>query len=173
MRMTADGERLSALLKRPPYWAVYLGLSALLFGLSCFLPVPEAMPAGSALKDPAAAMLDAVKSITTLVSALTTTLCAAAAAVSIKGKDWSTVWSRMDGLLVIGVLLSGAVSYYGLYLSGIAILEMVGAGMFGLESPRLSSAIAIQYYGLLTGYFLLGLVFARLMEGRRSDTRVA
>ena len=51
----------------------------------------------------------------------------------------------------------------------VLMLEMVGAGVFGLESPRLSSAITLQYYAVLIGYFILGLVFCRLMEGRRAD----
>ena len=167
--MAAQRSSLSTSLTRIPYWVFYLALAGVLFLLSRWLPNPDVMTAPADLKDSTAAMFDAVKSITTLVSALTTTLCAGAAAIAVKGREWSTGWNRIDGVLILGVLLCGAVSYYGLYLSSIAILEMVGAGVFGLDSPRLSSAITLQYYAVLIGYFILGLVFCRLMEGRRAD----
>lgn len=156
-------------LGRMPYWAIYFALAAILFVLSLMLPDPDVMPATAELKDSATAMLDAVKSITTLISALTTTLCAGAATVAVKGKEWSVAWNRFDGALIICVLLCGAVSYYGLYLSSIAILEMVEAGVFGINSPRLSNAITIQYYAVIIGYLVLGFVFCRLMEGRHPE----
>lgn len=161
---------LKALAARSPYTTLYLGLATVLCFASMLLPTPDVAAGSAEFKDSAAAMLDVVKSLTTLISALTTALCAGAAAGAVKGKDWSATWSRIEGGLVIVVLLCGAVSYYGMYLSWIAVLEMVGAGAFGLDSPRLSTAIAVQYYAVLVGYLILGLVFCRLMEGRRLES---
>ncbi|MBK8630135.1 MAG: hypothetical protein IPN84_07980 [Sphingomonadales bacterium] len=149
---------------RIPNWAIYVGLAATLYAMSLFLPDPDVLGSLAELKDPAGAMLDAVKSISTLVSALNTTLCAGAAAFSIKGKEWSSHWNRAFEIIILCVFLCGAVTYYALYLSSIAVLELVASGSFGLSSPRLLIAIEIQYYGQIVGFFLLGLVFCLMMD---------
>jgi hypothetical protein len=93
-------------------------------------------------------------------------MLAAASALAIRGHDWSSRWEKLDGFFVILSYLAGATSYYGIYIAYVAMLEMIDQKVLGAMNPRLQTGLAIQFYGTIVGFLLLGLVFARMLEQR-------
>jgi len=152
--------------ERVPYWIIYSAVVALIYIASLFIPFGHAVPITQKLADPSKATLDVLVSITQLISALDAALLGAAATLTVKGRDWSTRWARVDGVLVLFVFICGATSYYGTYLGYVAILGMLAQGMVNPFEVRVQWSLMIQYDGLVLGVFLLGLVFARMLEGR-------
>ena len=152
---------------RPPYWLVYcllIVVAAIL--MTALWPHSETVPVSGSLEKPAETTIELVQSLIALATTLNTTMFAAAAALAIKGKDWTPTWSRFDGIVLLLAFVCGAVSYYGVYAAYAAMLEMVDQGVIGGMSPELQTALAAQYYGTLGGFVLLGLVFTRMLEGR-------
>jgi hypothetical protein len=152
------------MLSRIPYWLMYLlGIGAF-YIYSLFHGTGG--PIGATLKvtDAAKATLDLVLELSKMATTLNTALYAGAASLAIKGKDWSTTWTRLDGTLIVLTLLAGAISYYGVYLGHVAVLDMLQASYVNPLAPRLQFAIELQYQGTLLGLFLLGVVFVRMLE---------
>jgi hypothetical protein len=153
------------MLQKVPYTWIYIIAVALLFGASFFIPESNFVVPEVQISDRAKATIDYLFEMGKIVAALNTAVFSAAAALTVKGKDWSAKWGRLEGILVVVALVCGAWSYYGIYLGHIAALGMVYAGTINPFESRLSIAFSIQYYGTLIGIFLLGLVFARMLEG--------
>lgn len=149
------------------YSMVYIGTTGVIFLVSFFLPDMKGATADVRLTDPAKATLDYITEMAKLVGSLNTALFAACGALAIKGRDWSAHWTDADGYMIILALVAGSTCYYGTYLAQTAIIEMVYHGAIDPFSVRLSTALGMQYYALLLGVFLVGLVFARMLAARR------
>jgi hypothetical protein len=150
----------------------YLLIIALLYAASFFLPEDTSMAAILKIADPAATTLDYFKEVVQLATALNTALLAAAASIAIKGQDWSTTWGKTDAVLLILVFIGVCVSYYGIYLGHIETLSMVLLGYFNPFAIRMQLSLKLEYYGLLFGVVILGLLFARMLAGRKDGTPV-
>ena len=150
-----------------PYWLIYAVVVVLLLIGSRFIPEDTAIPMANQLTDPAKATLDFLLEMVKLITALNTALLGTTAAIIVKGRDWSTRWNWVDGLLVLVIMICASISYYGIYLGHVTILGMVFKGTIYPLATRLQWAISLQYYGTLGGVALLGLVFTRLLEGRK------
>jgi hypothetical protein len=122
------------------------------------------------LPEPAKATLDYLTEAIKLVVSLNTALYGACAVVAIKGSEWSSRWTRLDGYSTVLSLVSGAVSYYGSYLTYAAMIEMSFAGIVDPFSRRLQWGLSLQYYGVLVGIFLIGAVFCRMLEARKANS---
>ena len=155
-------------IKRPSFVQVYLAVALLLLVVSLFLPDDKGAVADVKVGDAGKATLDYLVEIGKFVVTLNTALFSASGALAIKGHDWSTRWSEVDGYLLVLALIAGGVSYYGAYMAHMAILEMVYSGIIDPFAARLSAALNVQYYGLLIGIFLVGLVFTRMLAGRKA-----
>jgi len=154
------------MLRRIPYWAIYLLGTGAFYAYSLLHGANTPVVATLKLSDPAKATMDLLLELSKMATTLDTALYAGAATLAIKGKDWSTTWTRFDGVLITLTLLAGAVSYYGVYLGHVASLDMLQASYINPIAPRLQFAIGLQYHGTLVGLFLLGLVFVRMLEYR-------
>jgi hypothetical protein len=156
------------MLGRLPYWSIYVSAVILVYVASLFVPTDNVVPVSNKFVDPAKATMDVILAMVQLITALDTALLGAAGAMAVKGKEWSPRWNRLDGLLVLFVFICGAASYYGIYLGHVAVLSTVFQGTINPFEARFQWALGLQYYGLLLGVFLLGLVFARMLDGRIS-----
>jgi hypothetical protein len=156
---------------RPSFVHVYLAVTALLLLASFFLLGDKGAVADVKLADAGKATLDYLTEIGKFIVTLNTALFSATGALAIKGHDWSTRWSATDGYLLVLALIAGSMSYYGAYMAHMAILEMIYSGIIDPFSGRLSLALNVQYYGLLVGIFLVGLVFVRMLAGRKGILR--
>ncbi len=148
------------------YQVAYVVALAALWIASNFIPVT---PFSGAVKitDVGKSTLDYLTEISKLAVSLNTALFAACGAMAVKGSDWSERWRTQDGYCIVLALVCGASSYYGTYLAYTAMTEMVYAGAIDPFSTRLSWAMRIQYYGVLAGVFLVGLVFCRMLAARK------
>jgi hypothetical protein len=108
-----------------------------------------------------------------LVVTLNTTVLAAAATLSVRGVSWTTKWSVIDSLLIVGSFISGVVSYFGVYFGYVRVLNMVYHNTVYPLEVGFIYAINLQYYGVIASVFLLGAVFARMLDARRTATRPA
>lgn len=157
----------------PSYSVVYTTLALGLVAVSYWLPDSRDPGSVTLVTDRASSAISTINGVVALAVTLNTTMLAAAAAVAVKGREWSSVWTRLDGLIIVFVFLAGSVSYYGAYLANIALLEMIqGGGVSGL-APRLQRGFGLQYYGTFFGFLLLGLTFCRMLEGRRPSPDAA
>ena len=163
---------LSAMTKSTGYQVVYVGALAALWIATMFIH-PGSLGVDVTIADKGKATLDYLTELSKLVVSLNTALFTACGALAVKGGDWSDGWTNWDGYCIVVALVCGAGSYYGTYLAYTAIVEMVFAGVVDPFSPRLSSALQIQYYGVLAGIFLVGLVFCRMLAARKSKDAVA
>lgn len=154
-------------MKQPSFVQVYLAVTALLLLVSFCLPGDKGAVADVKVADAGKVTLDYLMEIGKFVVTLNTALFSASGALAIKGHDWSTHWSATDGYLLVLALIAGSVSYYGAYMAHMAILEMVYSGIIDPFSARVSLALNVQYYGLLVGIFIVGLVFVRMLAGRK------
>lgn len=144
---------------------LYLLGTAVLYCASRF--VPEGAADGTyTLPDGVKASLDYFAEISKVVGGLATALVGGCGALVIKGREWSAHWGPYDAAAIVGALLAAAASLYGVYLGHITVLQMTIEGIFDPFQSRLGAALAIQYYGLLLGVFLLGLVFTRMLSQR-------
>jgi|GEM_PF-5184577 len=146
---------------------VYLACIAVLAVLPFLIPGSRVIPRSANVHDPGKAIVDSLYEMTKVVASLDSALFAGAAALAVKGREWSTRWGRVDAFLVMLSMVAGAASYYGIYLTHDSILSMVFEASIYPFERRLQAALSLQYYGLLTGVLLLGLVFTRLLEDRR------
>jgi hypothetical protein len=162
--------RLTRAMRRIPFSLMYVLIVCILYALSYFIPQGDVIPLTAKLTDPAESTLKFLTEMIKLITALNTALLGAAAAITVKGKEWSAIWSRLDGILILAILVTTSVPYYGIYLSYVSILTMVNQGTIYPFEQRLQWAIGFQYYGTLAAVFLLGLVFTRLLEGRRDPS---
>lgn len=149
-----------------PYWLIYLACIGAFFLLSLTLRLDDVIPVSQEVKDPAQSSINFLLEMSKVISGLNTAATGAAAAICVKGKDWSTRWSSFDGVAAMLVFVAAAVSTYGIYLSHMAVFNMVKDGAFFALETGLQTALRLQYYGTLSAIFLLGLVFTRLLEGR-------
>lgn len=149
---------------------LYVGAVVALLIASLLLPDMKGATADVKFTDPAKATLDYLTEMGKLAGTLNAALFAACGALAIKSRDWSSHWRDADGYMIVVALLAGATSYYGTYLSQTAIVEMAFQGVIDPLSRRLASALSIQYYGLLFGVFLVGLVFTRMLAARKPNT---
>jgi hypothetical protein len=162
-------ERLSNLILRisNSYSTAYVVVAAVLYFLSLLIPDTHVATATEKLPEAAKLSMNYLLEMTKFTGTLLTTSFGACAALAIKGREWSTRWERLDGLLIVAAFLAGASGFYGLYLGHIEVLEMIHAGVFDLFQVRLDIAMKIQYYGLLIEIFLVGLVFTRMLDQRK------
>jgi hypothetical protein len=153
--------------KKPvPLWPVYLAIVGALMFASEFVQGDKTVPFASTIADPGKQTIDVLAASSQLIVALNTALLSAAAAMTIKGHEWGARWHYVDGVLVMGALASGTVSYYGVYLQHIATLGMVYKGTINPFERSLQWGMSLQYYGVVCEVVLLGLVFSRMLEGR-------
>lgn len=150
---------------------VYLLLILLIYCGSLFLPDPE-FAGDIAFKAEdggrAKVILDTLMNIATFFTTLNSTLFAACGALIVRGHEWvGREWGWIDKYAFVVILVAGATSYYGLYLSHVAILEMVAHGVIDPFSSQLQTGQQVQYYAFLIGSILLGLVIVRLVDGKR------
>jgi len=114
--------------------------------------------------------LDVLLDLQQFVGTLNTGLFAACGVLAFKNREMVASWGRIERLSMVGALIAGAVSYFGLYLSRIAVLEMVAVGVIDPISRRLQFALALQYYGFLVGVVLLGLIFVKGLDLLSNDS---
>jgi len=119
--------------------------------------------------DPAKATVDMVLEMCKVAGTLNTALFAVAAALTIKGHDWSSRWGTFEATCVVLALICGAVSYLGVYHTYTALLGMLYVGSLNVFENRLRAGLAMQYYGILLGVFLLGWVFSRMLETKHTS----
>lgn len=154
------------------YVTIYLLFIALIYCGSWFLPAPEFI-GDITLKEEngggeAKAILATLNNITTFFTTLSTALFTACGALIVRGQEWAgREWGWIDKYAFVIILVAGATSYYGLYLTHVAILEMVAHGVIDPFGNQLQIGQQVQYYAFLTGSVLLGLVIVRLVDGRR------
>jgi len=151
------------------YSTLYIVLALVLFFVSMFVEDSDSVPVVATLQSPADSTLELLLELGKLVAAVNTAMLAAAVSMVVKGKDWTTTWGRLDSYLVVLAILSGAMSYYGIYVGHDALLGMVFQGVVHPFEAKLETGLNIQYYGMLVGVFLVGLVFTRILEGRDSE----
>lgn len=154
------------------YQVVYVVALLAFWIATTFIPT-KALTGDVKIQDAGKATLDYLTEISKLAVSLNTALFAACGALAVKGGDWSDRWKPQDGYCIVLALVCGAASYYGTYLSYAAITEMVFAGTVDPFSSRLSWAMQIQYYGVLAGVFLVGLVFCRMLAARKTSEKDA
>ena len=150
----------------PSLWGLYAVAAIILLAASYFIPVARVFLPGVNVTKPDEALLGLIKEMTQLIVALNTSMMAAAAALTIRGSVWSDRWSRFDSGLIVAAFASGAVSYFGVYFGYVRLLTMVGAKTLNPLEAGFLWSIRLQYYGTIVGVFLVGLVFARMLEGR-------
>jgi hypothetical protein len=149
----------------PGTWA-YLVLVVALYFVSLLLPREKPIADPLMLTEPAEANLALIKDVFALVGTWAAGLFAAAAAVAVKGREWSHGWRPLDSVLVVAVLACGVLVYYGIYLGYTGLLGMTESGGISPFAPEIDIAISIQYYAALAGTLLLGLVFSRMLDKR-------
>jgi hypothetical protein len=154
--------------KRMPLWVLYIAVMLVFYLLSQLIPTSSDVPIYVTINDPGKATLDFLLETTKLITALNTALVGAAAAITVKGKDWSTNWSNLESTFVLLCFIGTSISYYGIYVSHIAILSMVYQGTINVYETQLAAGMKIQFYGMLAGVLCLGLVFTRMLQGRKS-----
>lgn len=153
------------------YVTTYLLSIVLIYCGSLFWPDPEfggdiAFPQGEG--GPAKTILDTLNTISAFFTTLNTALFTACGALIVRGHEWTgREWGWIDNYAFVIILVAGATSYYGLYVSHVAILEMVAHGVIDPFSNQLQAGQQIQYYAFLTGSIVLGLVMVRLMDTKR------
>jgi hypothetical protein len=153
-----------------PYWLLYVSAVATFYLASLLIPSEPSPPNPAPIDEARAkATLDLINEMTKLITALNTAIVGAAAAITVKGKEWSSAWRRSDGLTVVAAFVAVGVSYYGIYLGQMAMLGMVFSGAVSIEEDRFWWAQTLQYLGTLTAIFLVGLVFVRMLEQRRRE----
>lgn len=155
-------------LRLVPLWVPYTALAALLFGLSFFLPYDDVLGAGQEVSDPGRASLAILQEIMKFALSLNTAMLAGAGALILKGNDWAGGWRKLESLLIISVFLCGVVCYFGVYTCHLAILTMVSEGVLNPMERGLIWSLRLQYFGVIVGAFLLGLVFALLADRARA-----
>lgn len=151
---------------------LYVAGVIILYVASLFIP-DKGASGELTLADAAKVSLDYYLEISKLVGSLSIALVGGCGALVIKGRDWSTHWTRLDATAIVFALLAAAASLYGVYLGHIAVLQMTIERIFDPFQSRLSAALAIQYYGLVVGVLLLGLVFTRMLAVRKDDDGAA
>lgn len=157
---------LSMAKRKIPFWPIYTAAVVTVMVASEFIQSDAALPATNKIQDSAKATLDVLMSASQLMVALNTALMSAAAAVTVKGHEWGARWRYVDGLLVMAAFAGGTASYYGVYVQHIATLSMVYQGTIYPFERSLQWGMSLQYYGLVFGVFVLGLLFSRMLEGR-------
>ena len=158
---------LTRLAARVPLWVPYLVVAGGLVALSFYVPHDDVVGAVQDIPEPGQATLGILQQIMTLVLTLNAAMLAAAGALVVKGGEWSGGgWRRLEGLLVTAVFLCGVTSYFGVYSCQVAILTMVNAGGINPLETGLMWSLRLQYFGLISGALLLGLVFALMIDRR-------
>lgn len=161
---------LATAIAKHQYVTIYLLLILLLYGGSLFLPNPEFGGDIAFKKDggQAKAILETLNNIATFFTTLNSALFTACGALIIRGQEWAgREWRGIDKYAFVIILVAGATSYYGLYLSHVAILEMVAHGVIDPFSNQLQTGQQVQHYAFLLGAVLLGFVIVRLVDGKR------
>ena len=153
------------------YVTIYVLSIVLIYCGSLFLPDPE-FGGDIIFNDKsggqAKAILDTLNVIATFFTTLNTALFTACGTLIVRGHEWTgREWGCIDKYAFVVILVAGSISYYGLYLSHVAILQMVAQGVIDPFGNQLQTGRQIQYYAFLTGAVLLGLVIVRLVDGRR------
>lgn len=151
-------------LRNMPLWMPYSILALTLVAASFFVPADEVFPPGQSIADPGQATLTILQEMMKLVLSLTTAMLGAAGALVVKGREWVRGWSRVESFLVIAVFLCGVVSYFGVYVCHISILTMVTYGVLNPLETSLLWSLRLQYFGLISGALLLGLVFSLMLD---------
>ena len=155
--------------RRPPFWPAYVAIAgALLYG-AFHLPGDGLFSAGRRVADPAGSTISTLGDMIKLITSLNTAMLAGAATLTLKGKDWTSRWERLDSLLIMLVFAGGAVSYFGVYSAYVRLLSMVNGGSINPMETRMLWTIRLQFWGVIGGVAALGLVFARILEGRVSS----
>jgi uncharacterized membrane protein YozB (DUF420 family) len=162
----------NGIILRIPYWLVYVVLAAAFLVISSFVPDDDAVVPRITLSDPGKTSVDIVLATMQLVTGLNTAVLAAAGATAVKGKEWSLHWSRADGLLLVLVAFCVIVSYFGIYLTYMSLLGMSIKGKIDPLSWQMRLAFDMQYYGMILGAFILGLIFVRMLEVRRKPEEI-
>jgi hypothetical protein len=121
------------------------------------------------LTDKGKATLELIGEMNKLTLTLNSALFAGAGLLAIKGREWSPQWNRLDGYSTVAALICGSVAYYAVYVVYVELLGMVYAGVIDPFALRLRLAFKIQYFSVLIGVFLIGLIFARLLEARKAS----
>ena len=151
-------------------WHIYILVVILLLAGSLFVPVDTAFPPKYKVEDPAKSTLELLDSTIKIIVSLNTAMLAGASALTLKSNSWTSLWTRLDSALILLVFINGAMSYFGVYFCYMRLLTMVGASFLDPVEGGLVWSLRLQYLGIISGVTLLGLVFARIIEGRVSKT---
>jgi hypothetical protein len=163
--------RMIRLARRHAALCAYVFFSCTLYFGSFGLHGPKVVVAPFLVNDPAIASLDLVKSIIALAGSLATALFAGVAAIVLKSGDVSDSLNAFDRAMLVGALACGVLTYYGVYCAYIATLSMLAAGAFSPLANDVSTAVAIQYYGVLAGALMLGITIARIIDRRAASQK--
>lgn len=157
--------------QRALYGWCYAAAAAVALAAAFILPSDEAIGTTIEISSEkqAAMLLQTFDSMIGLITTLNTAMLAAAAAVAVKGSQWSRIWTPFDAAVVVCVFICGAISYHGVYVAYVSLLEMIENKALTALGATLQLGFAMQYYGTLAGVLLLGLVFARLVAGRKTE----
>jgi len=151
---------------KPPLWAAYLLMAAGLLAASLYVPRDTVFGGDVIVENPGQATLAAIDQMTKLIVSLNTAMFAAAGAMTVKGKDWTSRWNSLDSLLIVLVFACGAISYFGVFLCYVRLISMTSVGAMSVVETQMLWSIRLQYWGFIAGVVLLGLVFTRILEGR-------
>ena len=158
--------KFGASLARAPMWAIYLALVAAGIYLSFHVPRDDVFPPGLDVPDPGKAVVETLREISKLVMTLNSAMIAGAAALAIKGKDWTSQWGRAETFFVMAVFISGAVAYFGVYLCQVRLLTMLNMQTINPLERGLIWSVRLQYLGVIAGVTFLGLTFVLMLRGR-------
>lgn len=148
----------------------YIVLVLAFYVMAAWVLDTNAMPGiGLEIKDSSASTLIQliVGQIQTLLG-LNSAIFAVSGALAIKGGEWSRQWTRLDAVLVLLAIASGAIGYQGALIANAALAELVAANNIDLTAPRLVRGMILLKEASSLGLFIVGWVFVRLLTSRRN-----
>ena len=156
-------------LRRRPVIIAYLAGAAALSVAAFFVPRDEVVLPIHAVANPAGTSISMIGELSKLIMTLNAAMLAAAGSLLLQGPDFVRA-GRFEMVLTVFVFLAGAGAYFGVYYSQVRMLTMVSAGYLDPLELGLLWGIRLQYGAIIVGVFLLGLIFARMLEQRLAQS---
>jgi hypothetical protein len=151
IRFHGEDWREAACDNRIPLWVTYVVLVVGMLIGSLYVPQASIFLPGPSVSEPGNEIINLLGEMIQLVSGLNTAVLGAAAAMTVKGREWSSRWNRSDSLLTIAVFAFCSVSYFGGYLCYVRLLSMLAANGGGAVNPietEMLWPIRFQYWGV-------------------------
>lgn len=151
----------------------YLLLIAALISLSFYLPVSAQYDPPIDIPNPADVVLKLIDKLTTLAAGLNTALVATTVAITFKGTETSIMGSRVSAIAVMVVFVSAAISYFGIYLGYVRLIEMVSTPKWSAIDPvetEMVWAVRMQFWGIVSEAIAIGFLLIRILEDKVEST---